>query len=86
MLKLSEIVVLTKSLLDSLVRVLLRWVGHEVQDSLQALLGQGVDDQVKLHLLVFDVTQAKPRLAMPNHASEFSAQKRGRRREPPWLL
>jgi hypothetical protein len=61
-LKLTEIVVLTKSLLDSLVRVLLRWVGHKVQDGPQALLGQGVDDQVKLHLLVFDVTEAKPRL------------------------
>ncbi len=61
-LELSEIMVLTESLLDGLVRVLLWWVGHEVQDGPQALLGQGVDNQVKLHLLVFDIAQAKPRL------------------------
>jgi len=61
-LKLSEVVVLTESLLDGLVRVLLRWVGDEVQDGPQALLGQGIDDQIKLHLLVLDVAQAKPRL------------------------
>jgi hypothetical protein len=61
-LKLSEIVVLAESLLHGLVRVLLRWVGHEVQDGPQALLGQGVDDQVILHLLVFNVAQAKLQL------------------------
>jgi hypothetical protein len=55
-------VVLVESLLDGLICVLLRWVGHKVQDGPQILLGQGVDNKVKLHLLVFDVTQAKPRL------------------------
>jgi hypothetical protein len=45
-LKLSEIVVFAESLLDGLVRILLRWVGHEVQDGPQALLGQGVDNKV----------------------------------------
>jgi hypothetical protein len=61
-LKLSEIVVLDESLLDGLIRVLLWWVGHEVQDGPQALLGKGVDDEVELNLLVLDVPQAKPRL------------------------
>ncbi len=42
-LELSEVVVLAESLLDGLERVLLRWVGHEVQDGPQALLGQGID-------------------------------------------
>jgi hypothetical protein len=59
-LELCEIVVVTQSLLDGLVRILLWRVGHQIQDGPQALLGQGIADQVKLHLLVFDVPQEKP--------------------------
>ena len=58
-LELREIVVVTQSPLDGLVGILLQRVGHQIQDSPQALLGQGIDDQVKLHLLFFDVPQAK---------------------------
>jgi hypothetical protein len=59
-LELREVVVITQPLFDGLVRILIRRIGHQIQDGLQALLGQGIDDQVELHLLIFDVLQAKP--------------------------
>jgi len=44
------------------VQVILRWVNPKVQDSPQALLGQRVDNQVKLKLLILDIPEAESSL------------------------
>jgi hypothetical protein len=76
----------TETLLQLLVRIVLRWIGDKIQDGAKAFLGHSIDDKVEPVLLVVHPLQAKTGSVMANQASVFSAQKVGRWKEESPLL